>query len=234
MEILMFSGLSYLMPRSLYLLIVIGLSLSLAACATTRQTRGVETAGFLGDYSQLRKGEGEEAQLVYINPTATWSKYNAILLDSVTLWQSDKTAKISDEDAQRLTDYLYAQLHKQLSQDYRIVTEPGPGVMRLRAAVTEAKGANVVGNAATTIVPQLRLITTVGGMATDAAVFAGEAAAEVELTDSLTGVRLGAAVDERVGAKTLRGGLGKWSQVERAFEYWAERLKNRLAALRKS
>ena len=39
-----------------------------------------------------------------------WSKYNAILMASVTPWQSDKMAKISLEDAQRLTDYLYAEL----------------------------------------------------------------------------------------------------------------------------
>jgi hypothetical protein len=51
---------------------------------------------------------------------------------------------------------LYAQLHKQLSQDYQIVNTPGPGVLRLRAAITEAVGADVVANAATTIVPPQR------------------------------------------------------------------------------
>jgi hypothetical protein len=188
----------------------------------------------LGDYSQLREGKGEEAQFVYINPEAQWSQYKAIQLDSVTLWQTDRTAKLTPEDAQRLTDYLYAELHKQLSQDYQMVTAPGPGVMRLRAAITEARGARVVGNAVTTIVPQLRAVTTVGGMATDSAVFAGKAGVEAEITDSLTSERLGAAVDERVGAKTIRGGLGEWSHVERAYEYWAERLRKRLAELRKA
>ena len=44
-------------------LCVLALAL-LASCATTRQTRSVETSGFLGDYSMLRGGKGEEAQLV--------------------------------------------------------------------------------------------------------------------------------------------------------------------------
>ena len=63
--------------------------------------------------------------------------------------------------------------------------------------------------------------------------FAGKAGVEGELTDSVSGVRP-AAVDERVGNKTIRGGLGEWSQVERAFEFWAERLRQRLAELRTS
>jgi len=213
---------------------LVGLLLVLTACETTRQTRSVKPAGFLGDYSQLRKGEGKEAQLVYINQAAPWSKYRAIMIDSVTLWQSDKTAKISAEDAQLLTDALYAQLHKQLSQDYQIANTPGPGVLRLRAAITEAVGADVVANAATTIVPQLRTATTIGGMAADARLFAGQAGVEAELTDSLSGERLAAAVDERVGTKTIRGGLKEWSQVNEAFEFWAEQLRKRLAELRKS
>jgi hypothetical protein len=45
----------------------LALSLVLAGCATTRATRSVEPSGFLGDYSQLRAGEGDEAQLIYID-----------------------------------------------------------------------------------------------------------------------------------------------------------------------
>src|SRR5712691_3523873 len=194
--------------RALGLGMLVGLSLVLVACETTRQTRSAKPAGFLGDYSQMRPGTGDQAQLVYLNPAAKWPQYRAIVIDSVTLWQSDRTAKIAPEDAQQLTDYLYAQLHKQLSQDYEIVAAPGPGVLRLRAAITEAQGANVVGNAVTTVVPQLKVATTVVGMAADSAVFAGKAGVEGELTDSLSGKRLAAAVDERVGAKTIRGGLG--------------------------
>ena len=57
----------------------------LTSCQTTRQTRSAESSGFLRDYSQLREGEGDEAQLVYIDPTAPWSSYDAIMIDSVTI-----------------------------------------------------------------------------------------------------------------------------------------------------
>ena len=94
--------------RALRLGMLVGFSLVLVACATTRQTRSAKAAGFLGDYAQLRPGTGDEAQLVYFNPAAKWSQYRAIVIDSVTLWQSDRTAKIAPEDAQRLMDYLYS------------------------------------------------------------------------------------------------------------------------------
>jgi hypothetical protein len=37
------------------------------------------------------------------------------MLESVTLWQYDETSKLSDDDAQQLTGYFYAQLHEPLS-----------------------------------------------------------------------------------------------------------------------
>ena len=42
------------------------LALALATCATTQPTRKAEPQGFLKDYSKLRKGSGDEAQLIYI------------------------------------------------------------------------------------------------------------------------------------------------------------------------
>jgi hypothetical protein len=98
-------------------------------------------------YTACQVTAGQPPRHHDINPDANWAQYKAIILESVTLWQNDETSKLSDEDAQQLTDYFYAQLHEQLSQDYPIVTNPGLGVMRLRAAITEAKGAKVAGHA---------------------------------------------------------------------------------------
>ena len=80
-------------PHVLRVLLPLGLlalSLALVACATTRQSPGVERSGFLGDYSQLREGGKDEAQLVYIKPAAGWSYYDAIMIDSVTIWRDEQ------------------------------------------------------------------------------------------------------------------------------------------------
>ncbi|UCE87045.1 MAG: DUF3313 domain-containing protein [Deltaproteobacteria bacterium] len=211
-----------------------GLQLSLLACATTRQTRSVEESGFLGDYSQLREEGGETARLSYIDPEIDWSQYSAIIIESATIWHNESNSKLSAQDQQALTDALYTAFRETLSQDYEIVAAPAPGVMTLRLAITEAKGARVVGNAVTTVIPQTRLLSSLAGLATDTQVFVGRASIEAELLDSISEERLAAAVDERAGAKTLRGIGGKWKDVENAFAYWAERLRERLAEWRGS
>lgn len=204
----------------------------LAACATTRQSRGVgEESGFLGDYSELRKGGEGEAQLVYFRPGVDWAKYDAIDLDSVTLWVDKKTEDVPKDEQQILTDFLYKALYDQLSKDYKMVDQPGPNTLRMRAAITEAKGSRVVLNTITSIVPQLRVLTTIGGMAAGTSVLVGKAGVEAEITDSMTGVRLAAGLDERQGTKAIRGGIKTWSDAKLAFEFWAERVRKRLAEL---
>ena len=208
------------------------LAIALTSCVTTRQTEEVEPSGFLGDYSALRAGGEDEAQLVYVNPETDFSRYRSIMIESVTVWYSSDASHLSAEDEQMLSDYLYAALHEELGKSFEIVDQPGPDTMKLRAAISEARGAKLVANAITTIVPQLRMLSTLGGMATGTAVLVGEAAVEVDITDSQTGERLAAAVDERVGNKTIRGGLGEWSHAKEAFEFWAVRVAERLDELR--
>jgi len=99
-------------------------------------------------------------------------------------------------------------------------------------AITEAKGSRVVVNTVSKIVPQLRVLITVGGLATETQALVGRAGVEAELLDALTHERLGAAVDRRAGTKALRGGFGTWPDVQRSFDYWSERLRTRLAELR--
>ena len=220
--------------RGLAIASLLIVSFSLVACALTRRTRSASESGFLVDYSELVRGERDEVQLLYINPDADFSKYDAMMIESVSIWHNEETTRLSARDQQALTNYLYTALRDELSQDYRIVGAPAPNALHLRAAITEAKGARVAGNAITTVIPATRLVSIVAGLATDTQVFVGKAAIEVELLDSTTGERLGAAVDERAGGKTLRGIGGKWKDVDNAFDYWAQRLRERLASLREA
>jgi hypothetical protein len=216
------------LPRS-YAVIALGLVLIMGlGCATSRQTRSVETSGFLVDYGSLSEGSGDEAQLVYVDESANFAQYDAIMIDSVTLWYSDEADRLDADTEQQLTDYFYQSLHEKLSESFRVVDAPGPGVLRLRAALTEADGASVVANTVTSIFPPARLAATLAGAATDVQVFVGRASAEAEITDSLSGRRLIAAVDQRSGTKALRGGIGKWSDVKTISDYWAERSVARL------
>jgi hypothetical protein len=203
-----------------------------AACATTRQSRGTgDASGFLGDYSNLRKGEKDEPQLIYIRPDVDWSSYDAFHLESVTLWRNEKTDDVPEEEQQLLTDFLFQAVHTELSKDYEMVTEPGPNVLELRLAITEAKGSKAVMNTITSVIPQLRLLTSIVGMSAGTSVLVGKAGIEAEITDAMSGDRLAAALDQRQGTKAVRGGVKTWSDVKLAYEFWAKRLRKRLATL---
>ena len=207
-----------------------GIALSSTGCGIIkplRQRRGeAEHAGFLRNYSQLKPQEGYQAKEVYVNPKAAWSRYNAIYIDSVTLWVKDPSKAPSKEDEQMLTDMLYKALAEKVGEKFKLADRPGPGVIRVRAALTEAKGAKVALNAVTTVIPQLRVVSTLGGVAADTALLVGAASVEAELVDSITNERLAAAIDAVAGTKGLLRAFSKWADVQNACDNWAERMRD--------
>ena len=215
--------------NALMLVSIALLAILLGACATTTQTRSVEKSGFLGDYSMLEKGGGDDALLLYVADTTDWAFYDKVYIESVTIWTSEATKDIDEDDAQMLSDHFYGALHDQFAKIMLVTSELGPNTLKIRAAITGGEDAAVVGNVITTIVPQLRVLTTLGGLATKMSVFVGEATVEAEITDSLTNRRLAAGVDRRVGTKTFRGMFSDWADLKAALDYWAERIARRVA-----
>src|SRR5271156_1030425 len=63
----------------------------LTACRTTHQVGESEKdfSGFLGDYSQLQKGNGAEANYICIDKSADWAKYTKVYIKPIELWKSN-------------------------------------------------------------------------------------------------------------------------------------------------
>jgi len=201
-------------------------------CAQTKQTRKVETSGFLGDYSMLQEGKEGEALLLYLNPNADWASYDKVLFESVSIWHGEGSNMddVPKADLQRLANYLHTAIVKKLRADYEIVNEPGPGVLRIRMAITDAEKSKDVLDVFFTIEQQNLHLPGGKVMTIDAGSVAGRVEIEAEITDARNGVMLAAAVDNRSGSKSdLKA---SWNDVEQAFQYWAERLSQRLRELR--
>lgn len=213
-------------------MVAIAIVAMLSACAATRERRGEpKPSGFLGDYSQLAPNPDFQAAEVYVAPDVPWSSYDSVQIDSVTLWATKADVKLSPEDQQMLTDMLYKALAESIGATFTIAEHPGPSTLRLRAALTQARGAIVPLRAITTIVPQLRVASTLVGLSADVAATVGSATVEMELRDSITGRRLAAAVDARAGNKALftTRTFTKWGDVEAAARLWAGRVAWQLA-----
>lgn len=214
-------------------------ALLVAGCSSTHQTRGgAQASPFLANPSQLREGRSGEAKLVYVNPKADFRKYTKVYLDPVVLVASNAKSSaftaMSREDQQAVVDYVDAKLREVLGRDYRFVTSSGADVMRLRVAITEARGSSVVLDTLSSVLPPAVALSALKTVATGTGTAVGRAGVEMELLDSATGERLAAGVDERAGRKyTFRfDKFSRYHAVESAFDYWAGRLRKRLAKMR--
>ncbi len=183
----------------------------LGGCAPTQQVTHAKPSGFLGDYSKLREGGKGNPLLFYWNPQTDFRLYDKVRIVPVTIWRGEDSSldNVPPQELQHLATLLEAHIIEAVKTDgLRVVHETGPGVMRIRAALTEARQADVVLD---------RISSRVG-----------KASIEGEITDSKTGEVLAAMVDRRAGARTLQGTRTSWSHVKQAIQYWSDRLRQRL------
>ena len=180
--------------------------------------------------AKLTPGSGEQAGLRYVNPDAQWRQYKKIMILPITFW-GGAAPKISAADQQVLANYFYATLVQHLGQKFQIVDQPGPGVMRLQVAITDAETATPVLRTISMAVPQARALATLDRVATGTYSFAGAAQAEAELTDEATGQVLAAAMDRRVGGGSIKT-AAQWTlgDAQYAMDHWAEQVTDRLSS----
>jgi len=113
-----------------------------------------------------------------------------------------------------------------LDDVYPIVDQPGPGVLRIRCALTDLKPGKPGLNAVTTVLPIGLALSFTKKAVTGAHTNVGQAALEAELLDSQTNERLAAVIDRQAGKKIqVAKGITKWGHVKEAFKFWAERLR---------
>lgn len=190
-----------------------------------------EYSGFLGDYSKLaeEKDAAGEAVLRYINPALKPGDYNSVIIDAVQFYPAPKpTEQVSERTLNDIRNYMDNGLREKMGGKLTIATEPGPGVLRLRPAIT-AVAPQSPGLKPYEIVPIGFLISAAKGRGKVAAI-----TMEIEAVDSVTGERIGASVRKGVGAKLekkdaqltleqLRPTLDKW--IETGSSFMAEKLK---------
>ncbi len=172
----------------------------------------VASTGFLSDYSRLEPFSGTSMR--YVDRVALGT-YSSFIVDPVTSRiYGEARAKISAEDLKDMTNYMHAAVVRELSGGYAVAYRPGPGVARIRVAITDLKKSNPVLNT----IPQTKL----------AGVGLGGASMEAEMIDSQTGRQIGAAVESQLGERLSLAGMTTWGDAKQVMDNWAKRLKTRL------
>ena len=190
--------------------------------------------GFLGsDYSLMTapaEGSDQKAMLRYVNPSAKWSTYNKIMIAPVTFWAGDDS-KVSAADQQALCDYAYSTFTKELGKNYTLVDQPGPGVLKISAALTDATSATPGLRSISVVIPQARVLSAIKMAATGTYAFVGSAQGAIKFNDATSGELLAEAVDERVGGTSVKNiTVFQWGDAENAINYWADLIDQRLVS----
>ena len=207
------------------LLAMAGATFVLNSCANI----GRSPSGFLANYSQLDAGYGTtDAVAAYVKPGADLAKYDSVLIEPVTTVVA--TPGISPQVKDQLAAYLGAALRTQAAGKMRIATVPGPTTLRVRTALTDVIPGAATGTPVTTVhvQPQAALTGTLGSDAV--AAFVSSVSFEGELVDSMTGERICALCDHRIGAKREADASTTWASVRSANNQGAARLYQRFLA----
>lgn len=160
-----------------------------------------EPSGFLMDYSRLAPSERGTGVLVWVDPDVDWSVYSKIMFDPVVIALTPEAEQrdLDPEDLRHHARKLQRKFENGVADRYAIVEVPGPGVLRIRLALTDVRG---------------RKLGDSGG-----------ASMEVEMRDAPTDRVLAAAMDRfdrsRASAGKRVSTEGSWDV---AISWWAGRL----------
>lgn len=158
---------------------------------------GSSDSGYLKDYSQLKSAKDTNGQSFkrWVSPKLTPDLYKAVIIEPVTLFPEPKgDEKVSAETLASVATYMTEAMKQQLGQNIKLVDQPGPGVARVKTALT-AVDSGKRGLKVYQLVPVALVVTTVKRAATGAPVDA-TLAVETEIADSVSGEPLLRAVRE--------------------------------------
>jgi hypothetical protein len=145
-----------------------------------------------------------------MNRLGTYSKF---IVDPVVVYLYGVPQGARPDPAVRkaLANSLHNAIIDALNDRYMIVSQPAPGVARLRIAITDIEKSATALNA----LPP----TAIAGMGL------GGASMEAELLDSETGEQVGAVIQSKKGKRMTASGLKEWGDAEAVMKEWAARFK---------
>ncbi len=197
-------------------------SVFFTGCATVNPER----KDFLTSYAGMRKKSDLDDAIVNDRNAAKLQFYDKVIIDEVRVFHptGKNAGKVSAADLRNLENEFRSALHTEIGKHYAISSTPGPGTLRLRAAVVDIQAGDPFWHAVG-YAPFVTYASSAAQLATGSGFGGGYATAQVELLDSVTGEQIFAGIDKNTGSKLeIVEGLSKWGHVQKAFSAWAKEL----------
>jgi len=231
----------WLSASHLLWLSLLGSSLLLSAMtqaqdsAKQQELSSKSVSGFLDDYSGLYPDPKNGDLLIYEKNKDVLKTYHKFFIEPVTVYLLPEAADrgIDPDDLDRLARYFSEAVTDELdnSDRYEVVTEPGPGVVVVRIAITNVEPTGGKKNAALkTGATAASMAVAPGASLAVPRLSVGKVAIEGEMLDSVSGERMAAFVTSQSGRRWFSGlnAYKKWGDINAAFRAWAKNFRKRL------
>jgi hypothetical protein len=159
-------------------------------------------SGFLKDYSQLKEEKDASGQPVlrHLSPKLTSGAYSKVMIDRVDFYPAPRPDKSVDSATlHQISAYLDKALRQKIGEKATVVDQAGPGVVRMRVAIT-AVAAETAALKPYQYIP-IALVVQGAKAAAGARAQNAELYAEIEVLDSQSGERIGAVVKKGTGTE---------------------------------
>jgi hypothetical protein len=193
-------------------------------------------SGFLGDeYSRLQPDTGNKDWLIYLRTADVLQHSDTFMLEPVRVFLVPEAQQrdIPQDQLDKLSDYFTKAMTEQLTAGgYKLVTEPGPGVMKLEFAITNVQPNGNKKNAAATVTTDIALYgsTPPGTGMLMPRLTVGRVSIEGQMVDSQSGEVEMAFMTAKSGRRFFSGlkAFQKWGDIDAAFKGWAKNFRARL------
>lgn len=171
-----------------WLVLVAGLLVLATGCSK----KNVSHSEFMGKY-EIQQKSGDFA---YVKPDTDFPSYDKVMMDYLILFLDEDTdyRGIQADELNEVALVFHQAVIDAFSSSLSLVEKPGPGVLRVRPALTGVTFLKPEPNSITSVYPkgQARLVRKIPG---NPHLDLEDASMEFELLDSLTQERLAVAVD---------------------------------------
>ena len=187
-------------------------------------------SGFLSDYARLKPDPKNPDLLIYMKNEADFKTSTKFMIEPVVVYLDPESGKrpIDPADLAKLAQTFTQAIKDELtaSGQYEVVTEPGPGVMDLRVAITNVEATSVKKNVAVTAA----VAVVPGGALVVPRLSIGKVSIEGEILNSSSGQIEVEFMTSKAGRRYFSGlkQYQTWGDINAAFKSWAKGFRQRL------
>lgn len=199
----------------------LGAMLAMSGCGGS-QNLVQKSSGFLPDYSLLKPVSNPPSGTqiyTYSDPSFTPGQYNAVIVAPVILYQTATADGITDQQIENARTGIQNGIVQIASQKATVVTQAGPGVVRLSVAITGAK-IQGAGFKAWNIIP-ISAAIKLATMATGTDSKTPTLMVELKFEDSVSGKLLREAVTT-VSGDSFRGQVNTTQKFQQLAQTWVQ------------